>query len=194
MMSVWPSGWRWSPNQPANDSRRLCDARSLSLARVAPSTRELGLDLIYGIFEHRACRNHGLAGLEHSAEASALNDDAIFFADTGRCCLDAWIRLLRPWNATFVWYRSATPPNPAISFNTVVVIAIARSVGSLPGTLDRRASTRTSSDTLCARGLHTPPQVGATRPAEQETTLRSLVPYQCGNSSGSCPQPVAPGR
>jgi len=54
------------------------------------------------------------------------------------------------------------------SRSTAVVTAIARSVRSLPGTLDRRASARTSSDTLRARGLHPPPPVGATGTAEQE--------------------------
>src|SRR6267378_1908576 len=53
------------------------------------------------------------------------------------------------------------------------------------GTLDRCASTRTSPDPLSARGLHTAPSIGSTGSAEQESPLRSPVPHQCRNSSGS---------
>src|SRR5713101_2183973 len=52
-------------------------------------------------------------------------------------------------------------------------------------TLDRCASTRIASDALPARGLHTPQPLGSPGSAEQESPLRSLVPYQCGNSSRS---------
>jgi len=63
---------------------------------------------------------------------------------------------------------------------TAVVIATARRPDRCPGTLDRRRVNENSSNTLRARGLHTPPQIGATGPAEQEAPLRSLVPYHCG--------------
>jgi len=38
MMFLWPSGWRWQPNQPeyeADDPRRVCHTRYFPTARIA---------------------------------------------------------------------------------------------------------------------------------------------------------------
>src|SRR5215469_8219872 len=58
--------------------------------------------------------------------------------------------------------------------------------------MDRRASTRTSPHALPARGLHSPPSLGTTGPAEQEGHLRSPVPHQCRNPSRSSARSETP--
>src|SRR5712692_4421950 len=57
-----------------------------------------------------------------------------------------------------------------------------------PRTLDRRTSKRTSPDALRPCGLYITPKVGFTDLAEQKGHLRSAVPCQCRNTSGSRPR------
>src|SRR6202049_1765427 len=66
--------------------------------------------------------------------------------------------------------------------------------GGRSRTLAGKASPRTSSDVLCACGLHASPSFGPVGLAEQEGPLRSPVSHQCGNPSRSGPRSQTPRR
>ena len=66
MMFLWPSGWRWQPNQPEYEQMILgvyADTCDSSCCCIPQPIGESQSDCLYCLVEPRSCRDYGNTGV-----------------------------------------------------------------------------------------------------------------------------------